>query len=32
MWAGATGDFVSDPSDAAGTLWLDVGRRDWIPF
>jgi xylulokinase len=24
-----TGDKVSDPSDAAGTLWLDVGRRDW---
>jgi len=24
-----TGTFVSDPSDAAGTLWLDVARRDW---
>jgi xylulokinase len=24
-----TGDKVSDMSDAAGTLWLDVGRRDW---
>lgn len=24
-----TGDFVSDMSDAAGTLWLDVGKRDW---
>lgn len=24
-----TGDKVSDPSDAAGTLWLDVARRDW---
>jgi xylulokinase len=24
-----TGDFASDMSDAAGTLWLDVGRRDW---
>ncbi|HEY9024989.1 MAG TPA: xylulokinase [Burkholderiaceae bacterium] len=24
-----TGDKVSDPSDAAGTLWLDVERRDW---
>ncbi|RAR76154.1 xylulokinase [Paracidovorax anthurii] len=24
-----TGEAVSDPSDAAGTLWLDVGRRDW---
>ncbi|RYF41473.1 MAG: xylulokinase [Comamonadaceae bacterium] len=24
-----TGDFASDLSDAAGTLWLDVGRRDW---
>ena len=23
------GDKVSDPSDAAGTLWLDVARRDW---
>jgi len=24
-----TGEAVSDLSDAAGTLWLDVGRRDW---
>lgn len=24
-----SGDKVSDMSDAAGTLWLDVGRRDW---
>ncbi|MGI4981779.1 MAG: xylulokinase [Janthinobacterium lividum] len=24
-----TGEYVSDPSDAAGTLWLDVGRREW---
>lgn len=24
-----TGDFVSDMSDAAGTLWLDVKNRDW---
>lgn len=24
-----TGEFVSDMSDAAGTLWLDVGRREW---
>jgi xylulokinase len=24
-----TGEFVSDLSDASGTLWLDVGRRDW---
>jgi len=24
-----TGDKASDMSDAAGTLWLDVGRRDW---
>ena len=24
-----TGDKVCDPSDAAGTLWLDVARRDW---
>ena len=24
-----TGDKVSEPSDAAGTLWLDVARRDW---
>ena len=24
-----TGEAVSDMSDAAGTGWLDVGRRDW---
>ena len=24
-----TGEMVEDMSDAAGTLWLDVGRRDW---
>ena len=24
-----SGEKVSDPSDAAGTLWLDVARRDW---
>lgn len=24
-----SGDKVSDMSDAAGTLWLDVARRDW---
>lgn len=24
-----TGEFVSEMSDAAGTLWLDVARRDW---
>lgn len=24
-----SGDFASDMSDAAGTLWLDVARRDW---
>jgi xylulokinase len=24
-----TGDHVEDMSDAAGTLWLDVGKRDW---
>jgi xylulokinase len=23
------GDYVSDMSDAAGTYWLDVARRDW---
>jgi xylulokinase len=26
-----TGEFVSEPSDAAGTLWLDVARRRWSP-
>jgi xylulokinase len=24
-----TGDYISDMSDASGTLWLDVARRDW---
>ncbi|MEL6336626.1 MAG: xylulokinase [Pseudomonadota bacterium] len=24
-----TGEKISDMSDAAGTLWLDVARRDW---
>ncbi len=24
-----SGEKISDPSDAAGTLWLDVARRDW---
>lgn len=24
-----TGEFIEDMSDASGTLWLDVGRRDW---
>lgn len=24
-----TGEKVTDPSDAAGTLWLDVAKRDW---
>jgi len=24
-----TGERVSEPSDAAGTLWLDVASRDW---
>ena len=24
-----SGDYVSDLSDAAGTLWLDVEKRDW---
>lgn len=24
-----TGERVGDPSDAAGTLWLDVAARDW---
>ena len=26
-----TGDCVSEMSDAAGTLWLDVARRSWSP-
>lgn len=24
-----TGGYAADPSDASGTLWLDVGRREW---
>lgn len=24
-----TGDYASDMSDSAGTLWMDVARRDW---
>ena len=24
-----TGEYVSDMSDASGTLWLDVAKRDW---
>ena len=24
-----TGEMVEDMSDASGTLWLDVGKRDW---
>lgn len=24
-----TGDYASDMSDSAGTLWMDVGGRDW---
>ncbi len=24
-----TGDYASDTSDSAGTLWLDTGARDW---
>ncbi|MBB3226050.1 xylulokinase [Luteibacter sp. Sphag1AF] len=24
-----TGDYVTDASDAAGTLWLDVSKRQW---
>lgn len=26
-----TGEHVAEMSDAAGTLWLDVGARDWSP-
>ena len=26
-----TGEAVSEPSDAAGTLWLDVAKRRWSP-
>jgi xylulokinase len=26
-----TGERASDMSDASGTLWLDVGRRQWSP-
>lgn len=25
----SSGEFASDMSDASGTLWLDVGARDW---
>jgi xylulokinase len=28
---GLTGEHVTDPCDAAGTLWLDEARRDWSP-
>jgi xylulokinase len=24
-----TGEYIADMSDASGTLWLDVARRDW---
>jgi len=24
-----TGDYIEEMSDASGTLWLDVGKRDW---
>ena len=24
-----TGELASDMSDSAGTLWMDVGKRDW---
>jgi xylulokinase len=24
-----SGEYVSDKSDSAGTLWLDIGRREW---
>jgi xylulokinase len=26
-----SGDMATDMSDAAGTLWLDVAKRDWSP-
>jgi len=26
-----TGEYASEMSDASGTLWLDVGRRQWSP-
>jgi xylulokinase len=26
-----TGEYATDASDAAGTLWLDVARRGWSP-
>ena len=26
-----TGDLIEEMSDASGTLWLDVGRRQWSP-
>ncbi len=26
-----SGEYVSDMSDAAGTLWLNVAKREWSP-
>jgi len=26
-----TGEMIEEMSDASGTLWLDVGRREWSP-
>lgn len=26
-----TGEHASEPSDASGTLWLDLARREWSP-
>lgn len=26
-----TGEYASDMSDASGTMWLDIGKRDWNP-
>ena len=26
-----SGEAATDASDASGTLWLDIGRRDWSP-
>ena len=26
-----SGDLATDPSDASGTLWLDVAKRQWSP-
>lgn len=26
-----SGEYATDLSDASGTLWLDVGRREWSP-